>query len=90
MTALRFLPRGDPAWSNSWCHHHGEVVPVESSGEVVAQLCLSCDGQLPPRWLFCKANLAYGPPGPEIHFDWEYLLPADPKPDWRTNEVQPL
>lgn len=29
---------------------HTEVVPVEAGGEVVAQLCLTCDTQLPgPR-----------------------------------------
>lgn len=26
---------------------HADVVPVESGGEVVARLCLTCDAQLP-------------------------------------------
>lgn len=30
--------------------HHGVVVPVESGGEVVANLCIDCDTQLPEDW----------------------------------------
>lgn len=30
--------------------NHLEVVPVHSSGTVVAHLCLTCDTQLPAEW----------------------------------------
>jgi hypothetical protein len=30
--------------------NHLDVVPVESSGETVAHLCLTCDAQLPQEW----------------------------------------
>jgi hypothetical protein len=37
-----------PRYVRTGCRHT-EVVPVESvTGEAVAQLCLTCDGQLPP------------------------------------------
>jgi hypothetical protein len=29
---------------------HRDVVPVEVAGEVVAQLCETCDSQLPAEW----------------------------------------
>jgi hypothetical protein len=29
---------------------HLEVVPVESGGETVAHLCITCDTQLPEEW----------------------------------------
>lgn len=29
---------------------HREAVPVESGGETVAHLCLTCDEQLPAEW----------------------------------------
>jgi hypothetical protein len=37
-------------WPESWIRGrclHTEVIPVESSGAVVARLCLTCDAQLP-------------------------------------------
>jgi hypothetical protein len=39
---------GQPTrWIRGHCRHL-EVVPVESGGEQVTQLCLTCDTQLPP------------------------------------------
>jgi hypothetical protein len=40
---------GDPDQWVRGCCRHVEVVPVTSvAGEVVAQLCLTCDGQFDP------------------------------------------
>ena len=47
ITALKDLPKR--RWIKCGCNHL-EVVPVESSGEIVAHLCLTCDGQLPAEW----------------------------------------
>jgi hypothetical protein len=57
--SIEFDPRWDwieitaigdrtPQYIKGMCRHT-EVIPVESrSGEVVAQLCRTCDAQLPP------------------------------------------
>lgn len=46
---VRTLSDAAPVWIKAECRHT-EVIPVESSvtGEVVAQLCLTCDHQFPP------------------------------------------
>ena len=46
---VRRLGDKEPRWIKGWCRHL-EVVPVESGGVVVAQLCLTCDGQIPAGW----------------------------------------
>lgn len=41
---------GGPQWVRGRCRHL-EVVPVEATnGEIVAQLCTTCDTQLPAGW----------------------------------------
>lgn len=39
----------NPAFIKTRCNHL-EVVVVESAGETVAHLCLTCDEQLPAEW----------------------------------------
>lgn len=43
---VRQLGRVEPTYVKGPCRHL-DVVPVESGGELVAQLCLTCDAQLP-------------------------------------------
>jgi hypothetical protein len=43
---VTLLSEPGPVYIKGRCRHT-EVVPVESAGEVVAQLCLTCDTQLP-------------------------------------------
>jgi hypothetical protein len=46
---IRLMGQRDPIWIKGRCNHL-EAVPVTScvTGEELAQLCLTCDGQLPP------------------------------------------
>ena len=46
---LRRFGDPQPTYVKGACNHL-EVVPVESGGEVVAHLCLTCDAQLPEEW----------------------------------------
>lgn len=39
----------EPEYWKGPCNHL-EVVPVESGGETVAHLCLTCDARLPAEW----------------------------------------
>lgn len=45
---MRTLCSAEPTYIRVRCRHLG-VVPVESGGEVVAGLCLTCDAQLSPH-----------------------------------------
>jgi hypothetical protein len=57
---------GQPQYVRGACHHVRRT-PVESVlGEVVAQLCLSCDEQLPVGWAS-----PYDLPAPEL--EWREL-----------------
>lgn len=47
VTSLGDLPKR--RWAKCYCNHL-EAIPIESSGEVVAHLCLTCDEQLPAEW----------------------------------------
>lgn len=47
--APRKLSDPAPRYVKGRCRHT-EVVPVEAGGELVAQLCLTCDTQLPGEW----------------------------------------
>lgn len=49
---MEFRRMGDahPTYRKVRCNHL-EVVPVESGGETVAHLCLTCDQQLPAEWV---------------------------------------
>jgi hypothetical protein len=38
-----------PIYIKGRCNHL-DVVPVETAGEVVAHLCVTCDVQLPAEW----------------------------------------
>lgn len=39
----------EPTYIRGRCNHL-EVIPVETGGEIVAHLCLTCDRQLPAEW----------------------------------------
>ncbi len=43
---VRAFGDSEPRWVKGYCNHL-DVVPVESSGQIVARLCLTCDAQLP-------------------------------------------
>ena len=47
---FRRLGDAQPTYVKGPCRHT-EVVPVVSSGETVAHLCLTCDQQLPAEWV---------------------------------------
>lgn len=40
---------GSCRWIRGRCNHI-DAVPVETGGETVAYLCLTCDQQLPAEW----------------------------------------
>lgn len=46
---VRRLGDREPTYIKGSCNHL-DVVPVESGGETVAHLCLTCDAQLPAGW----------------------------------------
>lgn len=48
-TEIHVWGKADPIYHQGRCNHL-EVVPVDSGGQTVAHLCLTCDAQLPAEW----------------------------------------
>jgi hypothetical protein len=76
-----------PPGRQQMCHHdHRVPVEIQPSGDLVAQLCLDCDAQLPADWIPRLTWCPYGelPTFPPVH-DLPEFVP-DPRLTHRIQE----